>query len=158
MLYILEGCDGVGKSTLANSLKDILDAEIIHCNQYTPNDFYFFDSIAVAAKNKNIIADRFCYGQFVYQDEKDRPLNQRAGEEGSALHILHELETRMLAVGVKAIYVTAPVEDIKDRLAARGESLINELTVEEVLGKYEAIKSMSILPWITWYTGGEWNV
>lgn len=152
MLYILEGCDGVGKSTLANSLKDILDAEIIHCNQYTPNNFYFFNSIAEAAKDRNIIADRFCYGQFIYQEEKDRPLGEH---ENSALANLHELETKMLAVGVKAIYVTAPVEDIKDRLAARGESLINGLTVEEVQARYRAVKSVSILPWLIWKTGGE---
>ena len=153
MLYILEGCDGAGKSTVAAQLKEILDAEIVHCSQYTPNDFYFFHNIAMAAADKNIIADRFCYGQFVYQEECERPLRNRG--DIAALTNLHELETNMLSSGVKVIYVTAPVEEIKDRLALRGESLINKLTVEAILGRYETIKQMSILPWIEWNTGGE---
>lgn len=156
MLYILEGCDGAGKTTVATQLAEILDAEIIHCSQYTPNDFYFFLEIAKAAREKNIIADRFCYGQFIYQEEKDRPLGNRYTGECSALKSLHELEALMLRTGVKAIQVTATPEVIKDRLALRKENLINGLTVEQVLLKYEAIKNMSILPWITWdTTGGE---
>lgn len=155
MLYILEGCDGSGKTTVANQLKEILDAEVIHCSQYTPNDFYFFAEIANSAREKNIIADRFCYGQFIYQEEKDRPLGNRYTGECSALKSLHELEALMLRIGVKVIQVTATPDVIKDRLALRGESLINKLTVEEVLVKYETIKQMSILPWIEWNTGGE---
>ena len=157
MLYILEGCDGAGKTTVATQLAEILDAEIIHCSQYTPNDFYFFAEIANAAREKNIIADRFCYGQFIYQEEeKDRPLCNRHNGKCSALKSLHELEALMLQIGVKVIQVTATSEVIKDRLALRKENLINGLTVEQVLLKYEAIKNMSILPWITWdTTGGE---
>lgn len=158
MLYILEGCDGAGKTTVANQLKEILDAEIIHCSQYTPNTASYFLHIADAAEKRNIIADRFCYGQFVYQEEEDRPMAEKGNfvsDGASALENLHRLESLMLSRGVKVIYVTAPAEVIKDRLALRGESLINKLTVEEVLVKYETIKQMSILPWIEWNTGGE---
>lgn len=158
MLYILEGCDGAGKTTVANQLKEILDAEVIHCSQYTPNTASYFLHIADAAEKRNIIADRFCYGQFIYQEEEDRPLAEKETPISNgtpALENLHKLESLMLGKGVKVIYVTAPAEVIKDRLALRGESLINGLTVEEVLVKYETIKNMSILPWITWNTGGE---
>ena len=154
MLYILEGCDGAGKSTVAAQLSKLVDAEVIHCSQYTPNTASFFLHIAQAAKEKNIIADRFCYGQFVYQKEEDRPLADKFSEI-SALENLHKLESMMLEIGVKAIHVTAPADVIKDRLLLRGEHLINGLTVEDVLVKYETVKKMSILPWIEWNTGGE---
>lgn len=157
MLYILEGCDGSGKTTVANQLSKLLDAEIIHCSQYTPNDFYFFHDVAMAAREKNIIADRFCYGQFVYQTEEDRPLGRRSGND-NALNTLHELETKMLLYGVKIVYVTAPADVIKERLSLRGEHLINGLTVEEVQARYNAIRKMSILPWVDWNTGGTENV
>lgn len=164
MLYILEGCDGAGKTTVATKLAKVLDAEIIHCSQYTPNDFSFFVHIAEAAKEKNIIADRFCYGQFVYQEEENRPLRESpivttlgfGDRDGvSALKNLHQLETIMLDCGVKVIYVTAPVDDIKERLALRGEVLINGLTVEDIMIRYTAVRKNSILPWIEWNTGGE---
>ena len=153
MLYILEGCDGVGKTTLANSLKPLLGADIIHCTATTPNDMEFFSSIAEAAADKHIIADRFCYGQFIYQQENERRLRDVDRDSVAMLGIL---EAKMLKYGVQVIYVTAPVDDIKDRLAARGEVIINGLSVEQVLARYEALKKMSILPWIDWYTGGEW--
>lgn len=147
MLYVLEGCDGSGKSTLANQLARLLNAEIIHCSQYTPNDLYFFTSIVAAAENRNIIADRFCYGQFVYQEEGERPLE--------SINKLHTLETKMLRNGAKVIYVYAEPEIIQERLLARQESIINKLNVEQVMERYKAVKKMSILPWIDWYTGGE---
>ena len=156
MLYILEGCDGSGKSTVAAKLKEVLDAEVIHCSQMTPNNFAFFNQIIEASAEKNIIADRFCYGQFVYQEEHDRPLREKGIQgEVPALEVLHHLEADMLKTGVKVIHVTAPADVIKERLALRKENLINGLTVEEVLIRYEAIKKMSMLPWVVWNTGGE---
>ena len=85
MLYILEGCDGSGKTTLANQLSKLLDAEIIHCSTTTPNDYEFFKRIAKNSRVKNVIADRFCYGQFIYQEEKDRPLRKYRGDSIKAL-------------------------------------------------------------------------
>ena len=40
MLFVLEGCDGSGKTTVAKHLKNILPAaEIVHCTTDTPNDY-----------------------------------------------------------------------------------------------------------------------
>ena len=83
MLIILEGCDGTGKTTLANMLKPLLGAEIVHCTTQTPNTYGFFNNIIYAAQKKHIIVDRFCYSQFVYQEEEDRPL---------ALHEIYPLD------------------------------------------------------------------
>lgn len=168
MLVVLEGCDGTGKTTLAEDLAKIMDAEIIHCSQCTPNDYTFFHNIIEASKSMNIIADRFCYGQFVYQDEEKRPLAIKSKGTHSvvigndvyefdngvpAIKMLHLLETEMLAAGSKVIHVTAPVEEIKDRLETRNEILINNFTVEEVMNRFHSIFKMSILPVIKYDTG-----
>lgn len=124
MLIVLEGCDGSGKSTIASRLATILDAEIIHCSSRTPNDFTFFASICDTAKKKNIIADRFCYGQFVYQDKKDRPL--------LSYENLNKLEVLMLQADAKVIFVTASEDVIEQRLSSRSEKIINGMTISQV--------------------------
>lgn len=161
MLIVLEGCDGSGKSTLATLLSQVLNAEIIHCSTRTPNDFAFFHDILCMSRDKNIIADRWCYGQFVYQSPEDRPL--RRSESVLQPHVtaeerLQQLEMLMLEQGAKMILVTAPDEVIKSRLKDRGEILINGLTVEEIQSKFRDLKNHSLLTWTEYNTGGCKNV
>lgn len=142
MLIILEGCDGVGKTTLANYLARIMDAEIIHCTKETPNDLKFFNRIIAKSIFKNIIADRFCYGQFVYQTRQERNLTKDD---------LRILEESMLLVGAKLIHVVAPVREIEKRLALRGEKL--DMSIWDILWNYHRIIEQSILPVVQWGTG-----
>ena len=147
MLIVLEGCDGSGKSTLAQDLAKILDAEIIHCSAKTPNNKEFFEGIIESSRCKNIIADRFCYGQFVYQPEGERPLGY--------IHDLNMLELKMLDAGAKVIFVEAPNEIIENRLAAREEKCINGLTVPEIQQRFiELFDNFSIFSghYIKWDT------
>ena len=149
MLIILEGCDGTGKTTLAKLLSRVMDAEIIHCTTQTPNTFSFFESIVYASREKNIIVDRFCYGQYVYQDEFDRPMsymtlgeftdNERPVED--SWEALTRLELMMINYGVKLIYVTADTDTIYKRLAFRGETA----DVEDILAKYEALWKRTLI-------------
>lgn len=148
MLIILEGCDGSGKSTLAQKLAKLLNAEVIHCSSTSPNDFAFFSNIVEASDHKNIIADRFCYGQFVYQEEFNRPLRNKG--DGDSIQVLGQLEATMLQHDVKVVLVTAPDEVIKDRLAGRKETIIEGLSVEQVQNRFKAIRSMSVMPWLTY--------
>lgn len=135
MLVVLEGCDGTGKTTLAKFLSKLLNADIVHCTAKTPNDYNFFDSIISAAMTRNIIADRFCYGQFVYQKKEERHITK---EE------LHRLEARILDAEGKVILVTAPEGLIMERLAARGE--VTLIPVPELLSRFEGLMAESILP------------
>lgn len=135
MLVVLEGCDGTGKSTFAEFLAKLLNADIVHCTAETPNDYEFFDNIISAAITKNIIADRFCYGQFVYQEKEDRRLSKAD---------LRVLETRMLEADGKVILVTAPEDVIIARLASRGE--VTHMPVKDILSRFEKVMSKSILP------------
>lgn len=152
MLYILEGCDGSGKTTLAKQLSALLDAEVIHCSTHTANDVTFFSNIVETARNRNIIADRFCYGQFVYQEAEDRPLK---GASFTSEQALRNLEMMFLKNGVKVILVDAPAEVIKKRLSDRNEKLINGLTVEEIQKRFREVRKKSLLSWLEYNTGGE---
>ena len=135
MLIVLEGVDGSGKTTLANELAAILGADIIHCTKDTPNDWDYFSAIISMSEDRHIIADRFCYGQFVYQDEADRHLTE---------HELRGLEMRLDEAGARVVYVYAPEEVIQARLDARDETPMRPL--KELLAGYEKVWERSLLP------------
>ena len=143
MLIVLEGCDGVGKSTIANNLAKILNARIVHCTTTTPNDYKFFKEIIDASRTQNIIADRFCYGQFVYQKPCERNLYWEQ---------LTQLELDMLDAGAKVIHVTADVEEVKKRLSIRGET--TSMPVEEIMDRFTDLFESSLERPFVWWTGG----
>ena len=141
MLIILEGADGAGKSTIAKRLARILNARIIHCTKDTPNDLAYFRSILYASEERHIIADRFCYGQFVYQSEEERKLTQDE---------LYRLEADMLNMGAKVVYVTASEKTIETRLNKRNE--IPMYPVKELLERFDTVMKQSTLQIEIWRT------
>lgn len=141
MLIILEGADGAGKSTIAKRLARILNARIIHCTKDTPNDLAYFRSILYASEEQHIIADRFCYGQFVYQSEEERKLT---------CDELYRLEADMLNMGAKVIYVTASEKTIEARLNKRNE--IPMYPVKELLERFDTVMKQSTLQIEIWRT------
>ena len=128
MMIVLEGIDGVGKTTLANLLSKTYNAGIIHATRETPNDWPWFNELMDLAKDRNIIMDRSFWGQFAYQEPHDRKMSWEQ---------LHELEHRLEQEGGKLIYVTATREDINSRLGARAEALSVPMFVLEQ--RYEAL-------------------
>ena len=145
MLIVLEGCDGTGKTTIANNLKAVMpNAKIIHCTTQTPNDFDFFESIILAAKTSDIIADRFCYGQFVYQSPEERHLTKDQ---------LRKLEIRMLETDAKIIHVVAPVPTIKERLSWRGEE--TSIPVGDICERYHNLFESTLIKPHFWWTGSD---
>lgn len=141
MLIVLEGVDGSGKTTLANFLSRILEAEVIHATRETPNDWKWFTDIMNAAKYRNIIADRFFWGQFVYQEREERHIDEY--QRGL-------LEHKLARTGGKLIYVTAKPSDIAKRLDARRELLTKPL--EDLMSAYERLTLTSVCPVIQYNT------
>lgn len=144
MLIVLEGCDGSGKTTVANHLLNTLpNAEIVHCTTDTPNDWDFFSKLIEASKTRNIIADRFCYGQFVYQREEERHLTFKQ---------LWDLEILMMKACAKVIHVAAPVREITERLALRGEE--THLSVATLCDTYlNLFENCTLIKPYVWWTG-----
>lgn len=141
MMIVLEGIDGVGKTTLANLLSKTYNAGIVHATRETPNDWAWFNELMDVAKDRNLIMDRAFWGQFVYQDPKERKLSWEQ---------LHELERRLSQEDGKLIYVVASEEDILTRLGARAETLSRPLM--ELMGRYEAVKALADCSVITYNT------
>lgn len=141
MLIVLEGIDGVGKTTLANLLSKTYDAGIIHATRDTPNDWAWFNEMMDLAKDRNIIMDRSFWGQFVYQEPDERKLSWEQ---------LHELEHRLDQEGGKLIYVTANTTDIIERLRGRAETLSRPLDL--LKERYEAVILLSECPVIIYNT------
>ncbi len=105
MKLIVTGIDGCGKTTIVNKILRMFpnnDIKLVHCDRRTPNDYKFFKSLL--ENEHDIIFDRFCYEQFVYQDEEERKrlggLNQKE---------LIQLEEYMREHGVIVLYVKADV-------------------------------------------------
>lgn len=134
MLIVLEGCDGSGKTTLANTLAPILGAEIIHYTTETPNTYAWFNRVLEMSQFRNIIADRFCYGQFVYQDAEDRSLSQRQ---------LHEIELMMVNYGAKVVYVKASEDVINKRLQKRAET--TAIPIDKIQKRYDELFNKSMM-------------
>lgn len=132
MMIVLEGIDGVGKTTLANLLSKTYNAGIVHATRETPNDWAWFNELMDVAKDRNLIMDRAFWGQFVYQDPEERKLTWEQ---------LHELEHRLEQEGGKLIYVTASAEDILTRLGARAETLSRPLM--ELMCRYQEVSTLA---------------
>ena len=141
MLIVLEGIDGVGKTTLANLLSKVYNADIIHATRETPNDWVWFNELMDLAKDRNIIMDRSFWGQFVYQEPYERQLSWEQ---------LHELEHRLDQEDGKLIYVTANTSDIIERLKGRAETLSRPLDL--LKERYEAVILLSECPVIIYNT------
>lgn len=141
MMIVLEGIDGVGKTTLANLLSKTYDAGIIHATRETPNDWAWFNELMDLAKDRNIIMDRSFWGQFVYQEPDERKLSWEQ---------LHELEHRLYQEGGRIIYVTANTTDIIERLRGRAETLSRPLDL--LKERYEAVILLSECPVIIYNT------
>ena len=156
MLIILEGCDATGKTTLANMLAPLLNAQIVHSTAETPNTYGYFEELVRASEHTNIIADRFCYSQFVYQDSEHRPLNPELYPKNNSTGFstsvktggkLYDLETEMLRNNTKVIYCYADAGVIAERMIVRGE---DPIAIDEILCGYRDLWKKTLIQPI-WY-------
>lgn len=152
----LEGCDGAGKSTLAEAVISELQArfpndtvEYIHRSQLErdPVDEYALDIEKYRpGSNHHIVADRWHWGETIYG-----PLyrNGSALSEGA----FRWVEMFMKARGVTFWHVTAPLNVIRERLESRGEDYLETHHVEHVWEGFSHAASKSMLTGGTADTG-----
>lgn len=152
MFIILEGPDGAGKSTLARNLT------------YTLSQRYSTDSVTLLHKGpptlpsleeyraplydyipgagNHIVCDRWHVGELVYPPVLGR-------ESDMSLAIFRQIEIFLHWQRAIIVHVTAKPEVLGRRLITRGDALIKNEMLPEILKNYKQALNMSILPVIT---------
>lgn len=111
MRIMLEGCDGTGKTTLAEKLAAKYHLDICHCTSADPNDFHFY--MQTIRKN-NVIWDRHTIGELIYPMVFGRKANIATEDTRIVLEYARELDTRMFIL-------TCDQDVIYKRLLERGD-------------------------------------
>lgn len=131
MNIVIEGCDGTGKSTLAKFLAERFG--LYYWHESAPRSF---DEYCQMLKAGGVVFDRFCFGQFVYNEIPDRKMNDQALRT-LVRDIFPETNTLL-------IYVDCSTEEIIKRLIARGEGSAAvrpdmEKWIKNIRGTYRAV-------------------
>lgn len=129
-ILILEGCDGAGKTTLANELHKLTGYEIVKGSSFEISQLgpeRMFGYMMELLDRKNIIIDRFYMSNYVYGNLYAYPTMN----EGQFADLANKTEKKALTV-----YVTATEEILKDRINKRGDDSVKAERVKPILEKY----------------------
>lgn len=118
MKIVLEGCDGVGKTSIAKILAERYGLDIVHMTSDDPKDFLFYDQ---SLRKENVIYDRNVIGERVYPHVFKRPF-ELLDSELTAIIDRHK--------DVHFFVITADDEEIRRRLHSRGYE--NDKIVENI--------------------------
>lgn len=77
MKIVIEGCDGVGKTTVCKKLAEIYGCDVIHFTAADPRDETFYYH---TLRKENAIFDRHCIGELAYSNVYERKLMTSAEE------------------------------------------------------------------------------
>ena len=119
MILIIEGADGSGKTTLANTLRMITGYPVIH-NKYEKDkmDQMKGEYLQMIRNNKNLILDRCWYSELCYG-----PVMR--GGSTFDFYDMYELEEAILANGGGLIiYATGPESALWSACQRRGEDFV----------------------------------
>ena len=134
MKIIIEGCDGTGKTTLAKTLAEMYQLDVVHMTNRDSNTFNFYRE---ALGKEDVVWDRNLIGEIVYP----KVFNRQSNIDEIDLEFLIK---RAKASGVIFLILTTDMEEIKRRIIERGgeyESVIENLefintTFCEIATKY----------------------
>ena len=111
MRVVLEGCDGVGKTTLAKLISDKYNIDICHCTQNDPTDFdFYFNTL----RKNNIVWDRHVIGELVYPKIFNRESKLRFDEAKNIVDFGK-------SIGVKFFVLTSDENEIRFRIYNRDQ-------------------------------------
>ena len=122
MKIILDGCDGTGKTTLANQLAKIHLLDVCHCTAADPADYDFYRQ---TSRKENVVWDRHTLGELIYPKIFNRK-PQLTPEEARMIIAYARSE------GAKFFVLTANLAALKYRLDNRGTGREDPRIIEQL--------------------------
>lgn len=144
MLIILEGADGVGKTTFANLLRERLGAATpLHCGpletdpitEYTGGIQWYRPGSGV-----DVICDRWHWGEEVYGPKY-------RGESKFSLASWSHVEKTLMVRGAVVAFLGGDPTEIANRLNTRGDDMVASTDVLDLIARYYDVAASSELPW-----------
>jgi hypothetical protein len=146
-IIVLEGCDGGGKTTLANYLHDTLGYQIVKTNAPKPGEDVFrsyTDSLMTAiASGLPTVFDRHYMGETIYG-----PLLR--GQDGLGVHGVALLERVIAARGVRLVICAPPWETLEAGWRSKDDLLKKVDQLRHVAATYQkeaARLSLQVYDW-----------
>lgn len=142
MLIIVEGCDGVGKTTFAERLQGATQGELLHYGPPTrPAVSEYTDDLASYEPNcgRDIVCDRYHWGELIYG-----PLYRGGSELAAAgLDVVNEF---LRERGAVVVFLWNTPTTLRERHTRTGEDYLQGEHVEHVCDAYDLVASQSPLP------------
>jgi thymidylate kinase len=132
---ILEGCDAVGKSSIAEELARVTGFEIVKGSSFEISQLGvdgMYEYMMELLDRKNIIIDRFFWSNYVYGKKYNYPTMS----DFQFIQLACKAQTKALTV-----YVTADRTTVQQRMNNRGDDMIKSDEVEDILKRYEEVIS-----------------
>jgi thymidylate kinase len=130
-IIILEGCDGVGKDTVAESISKDLGMRILRGSSFEISELGkdgMFDYMMKLLDSDNVILNRFFYSNIVYGKIFNYPMMD--SEQYSKL--LEKVNDK----GVLVVNLVSSEDIIKDRLDKRGDDKVKSEHVSDIINSY----------------------
>lgn len=149
MIYLLEGVDCSGKSTLAKKLQKTFGGEIVHVVQ--PKTLAEQDRVPfykdLIDSHDNLILDRGWYSDLVYGEF----YRKQADIEWSEIY---EIEIYLKKKGCMIIHCTDTAEALWDRVLERGDDTIKSYSeLSNLKRRFSVALKHSVLPVVEHYVG-----
>jgi thymidylate kinase len=138
LLITLEGCDGTGKSTLAESLADIAGSNgivvrMLHRGKPTHDDAFDEYELELLdyrpTNNELVICDRWHWCEAIYGPKyRGRSMLDDAG--------LRHIDLFLRARGAVQVLLDMPPVIVQQRLAQRGDDMVEVNDVPGIMDKY----------------------
>lgn len=144
MKIILEGCEGTGKTTLAQKLINKYNLDYVHITNKDPNDYMFYKQ---TLRKEDVIYDRHLIGEMIYPKVFNRKGNLNYKK-------LEKLFDFALKEKVCILILTTNIEEIKKRVAERNkykpDFIINKLPLInqqfcDIAIKYASYKNIFLI-------------
>ena len=138
MIFILEGIDKCGKTTLANKLKKEFGFKIVKCSQPVGAPYVEYMKKLDNLKG-DVVFDRFCYGELVYG-----PIYR--GKSALTAEQVRNIELKLMSLNTCIIYCHDEIRRIKVRFVKDGETFAKIEKIAEMAALYQEVMLNSRVP------------